>query len=924
MKNILSCSISILVLLSGVISFAQVRPEISGVSSINATIGSPVTISGSNFGVNAIENVVYFGGVKAQITAANSTSLTANVPLGVNFQPITVTNLATRLTGFSGNPVMPGFSGGTNFGSKFNFPTGIEPTSVKIGDLDGDGKPDLISTNSTSNSISILRNTHNGLNQVSFNSKTDFLVQKYPSDVSLADFDGDGKLDLAVANSSEGTVTTYKNESTPGSFVFTNMRSFSTNRQPSSISVGDLNGDGKTDIVVCNGNDKTVSVLLNISNTSGFIPEIIPIDKTNGKSVGKSEQPYQNEMILGNIYFSNKLDFVVGNEPSNVVIEDLNGDGKPEIIVANFISSSFTVLTNTTTSGNLSFNSRIDFPTNVSPLSMKIGDVNLDGKRDIALSMIDGTIAIFKNTSSNNSIDFIPSINYSIGSVLSFSSSITMGDINGDRKPDLAISNKGTDVVSILINNSTVENISFESNINLNTENLPSSITIGDLNGDGRPDIAVANNKNNSISIFNQACNAYIEISAVGGQNVCTGTSVTFNSNYLNEGVNPNFRWKKNGVFISGANGTTYTASSINNGDQFSLEMTSYATCAVTPIVLSEQKVITVNPAALPTVSLNISNGSENGCAGSGISFSANVTNQGTAPVFQWKNKNQTISNVTGATYYSSNLSDKDSIYVIMTSNGTCISPAIVQSNAKVIKISPFPSIPSLTAEKLNICNGDKSIIIGSCPVITDSFRWTTSSFSASSASSIASSLPNSNGRTVSEPGVYQGYCESNFGCGTSSVSSITINQGPNCGNQSFLKVLPEKPIVCPNSSITLTASGCSGTVTWTGGPSQLTGPTAVFAPSVKTTYFVQCSTGGYSLIDIAVASPSLIVNSNIATGKETLKAANTIQSSKKIGDPNFTPAPYVIFEAGNSITLLPGFAVDKLSVFSASIKGCL
>ena len=157
MKNIIISTISTLMLFSGLICFAQIKPEISGVSSGNATIGSPVTITGSNFGANALENIVYFGSVKAQITAANSTSLTANVPIGANFQPVTVTNLATRLTTFSGNPVMPGFSGGTNFGSKFNFSTGIEPTSVKIGDLDGDGKPDLITTNSLSNSISVLR-----------------------------------------------------------------------------------------------------------------------------------------------------------------------------------------------------------------------------------------------------------------------------------------------------------------------------------------------------------------------------------------------------------------------------------------------------------------------------------------------------------------------------------------------------------------------------------------------------------------------------------------------------------------------------------------------------------------------------------------------------------------------------------------------
>jgi hypothetical protein len=234
--------------------------------------------------------------------------------------------------------------------------------------------------------------------------------------------------------------------------------------------------------------------------------------------------------------------------------------------------------------------------------------------------------------------------------------------------------------------------------------------------------------------------------------------------------------------------------------------------------------------------------------------------------------------------------------------------------------INPLPAIPTIIADNMSICKGEVAVLTGNCTTANPSFRWKTSVFAPSIASSL--SLPSSNTRTITSPGIYTGLCESDKGCLSAEVS-INITEGSNCNGLNFITILPEKPVICPNSSIILTASGCAGTVSWCGGPEKLTGTPVSVSPTTTTTYLVNCSTGGSNTVDVVVASTSVVVANNIATGKERVKATGTITSDKKVGSPNFTPAPNVIYEAGKSITLLPGFTAEKWSTFRAAIKTC-
>ena len=143
--------------------------------------------------------------------------------------------------------------------------------SASIGDIDGDGKPDLAVISNDSNSLSVLRNTSNP-GTVSFAAKVDFSTGTNPSSISMGDIDGDGKPDLAVANSNGTSVSTFKNTSNSGTVSFSTSVNFSSTGNPNYENIGDLDGDGKSDLVVSNpfANSLTIFLQKAIISTSSY------------------------------------------------------------------------------------------------------------------------------------------------------------------------------------------------------------------------------------------------------------------------------------------------------------------------------------------------------------------------------------------------------------------------------------------------------------------------------------------------------------------------------------------------------------------------------------------------------------------------------------------------------------------------------
>ena len=449
-------------------SFAQ--PTINSFTPISGPIGTTVTINGNNFSPVPANNIVFFGTVKATVSAASATSLTVTVPIGATYQPITVTT--DYLTAYAARPFVVTFTDGGAFADKIDFPTARFPTGISIADLDGDNKPDIAFVNlNGSNTVSVYRNT--GANgSISFAERVNFPTGGSPYSLAIKDLDGDGMPDLAVCNSynNTGTISIFRNTGSNGLISFDTKKDYATGIGPLSVSIGDLNGDGKPDLVVANYMSSTISI-------------------------------FQNMSTNGTIFFAAKRDFTVGiGVPVSVSIGDLDGDGKPDLAAVNGGNNSASILRNIGTSGTIAFAPKIDFSTGADPYSVSIGDLDGDGKPDLAVAnKYDKTASVLRNTSTNGTIAFAPKVDFAIGQG---PWNIAIGDLDGDGKPDLATANGLYNTVSVLLNLSASDSISFAPKMDYPVGDDPTSIAIGDLDEDGKPDLVLSNGGSKSGSVL--------------------------------------------------------------------------------------------------------------------------------------------------------------------------------------------------------------------------------------------------------------------------------------------------------------------------------------------------------------------------------------------------------------------------------------
>ena len=254
------------------------------------------------------------------------------------------------------------------FGPPGSLVVGGQPTFAAVRDLNDDGKLDLAVANSGSNTVSILLGTGTG----SFGAATNFAVGSVPVFVSIGDFNGDAKPDLAVVNYETisdhqifpGSVSILLGTGTGSFGAATN---FPAQGWATSVAIADFNGDGNQDLAVANlgfGNlPSSVSILLGTGTGSFGEATNVPVGESatfvasgdfngDGKpdlTVANSHATAQAGSVdillgTGTGSFGPAASFAVGFDPRSVAIGDFNGDGKQDLVVANSGSSTVSIL----------------------------------------------------------------------------------------------------------------------------------------------------------------------------------------------------------------------------------------------------------------------------------------------------------------------------------------------------------------------------------------------------------------------------------------------------------------------------------------------------------------------------------------------------------------------------------------------------
>jgi hypothetical protein len=450
------------ILLLMILSFAgklQAQPTISSFSPASGPVGTTVTITGTNFSSTPSNNIVFFGAVRANVSSSTNTSLNVTVPSGTTYQPITVT--VNGLTSYSNKPFIVTFPGGVLSSASFEFAasadnvTGIDTDDFTISDIDNDGKPDLVTVDGTNGFFAVYRNTSTG-STVSFAPRINYQAGSGCRKIFVSDIDGDGKPDVITANSNDNTISAFRNTTTGSTISFAPKSNFSIGTNTVGLCVADFDLDGKPDIA-------TIS-----SDLNGTITVL------------------KNTCTIGTVSFSPKTDFTTLGVLSTITATDINNDGKPDLVLTNFALNIFSVLRNTSNVGFISFAPKVDFASEAYPDRLSVGDLDGDNKYDIAISYFNSNlVSVYRNASSGNTIAFDPRINYPAGDILDGS---TITDLDGDGKPDLAVINT-VDLIFLFKNNSTPGSISLSSKGGF--PSLASSrIMACDFDADNKPDIA--------------------------------------------------------------------------------------------------------------------------------------------------------------------------------------------------------------------------------------------------------------------------------------------------------------------------------------------------------------------------------------------------------------------------------------------------
>jgi len=659
--------------------YAQ-APAIYSIEQKSSSVNQIISIAGKNFGNNANGLKVFFGAAKGKVISANDNLIKARVPAGATYGKISVTNVSTQLTGYSALPFYTSFDGNT-------------------------------------------------FNATHLSNQIDVKEEDELFDLCACDFDGDGLVDIGTTNNSNlakfTSITLYKNNSTPTAISFQTVfgSEFNVNRETRNITCGDLNGDGKAELIISQGGNaaERIYILKNISTGPGVFKfegaQILSLGDggpTNGArriaiedidKDGKPEVIVSNQNVKQLVIFKNESQSGILRFPENgkikidlpgntlgLTIQDLDGDLLPEIIAGNNLSDNLYLIKNNSFPGNIAFDKPVTL--NVPGLLVNIlaGDIDGDDKPDlIATDFSSGNMLVLLNQSVKSSISFSSPQKV----LVAFKPwGLDMGDINGDGKLDVAVSSlAANDKNIILLNKSTEGNINFQS-FRVGNKEITRNIKIADLNGDAKPDLCFTSQKSDAefylSALQNSACVVPV-VSPATPDPVCAGVPVTLKAT---RALQVTYQWKKDGVDIPGATAATLAVSNAGNYSVTVESLYDGCTQTSTPVTVNEKT------EAIPATPSIISSG--NVCEGGQMQLSpsapdASATYHWSGPQgFSYTGETLTIDNI-GLT--------QSGEYLLQTEIAGCKSDTAFMS----INVNKQPDYEIIASGNLSLCEGEST-----------------------------------------------------------------------------------------------------------------------------------------------------------------------------------------------------------------------
>jgi hypothetical protein len=338
--------------------------------------------------------------------------------------------------------------------------------SVRVVDLNRDGRLDLLAANAGSNAASVWLGDLTG----GFGARLDVATGPEPKAAVTGDFNRDGRLDLVTANQAGASVSVLL--ATTTQFGYGAAVDYAACTGAHEPAVGDFNGDDIVDVIVACWGGSVVSFLRG----------------------------------AGNGTFAAPVTYNVGAAPHSVVAADFNGDGRADVAVANHDSGTVTVLINTPTFPGLGpvWAAPGFYSVGAGPHSIRAGDLNDDGRLDLAVANdASNTISVLLGLGNGT---FAAAVHYPVGPV---PKGVGIADINGDGRPDLLSANTagnypvccnpGGDTISLLLN---AGNGTFQTAQPFTVGLTPFAVAAGDFDGDGGLDVVTANWHSNDVTIL--------------------------------------------------------------------------------------------------------------------------------------------------------------------------------------------------------------------------------------------------------------------------------------------------------------------------------------------------------------------------------------------------------------------------------------